>query len=152
MHIKWALALGLTLGLAATPALAGHKHRRGCGHVYSRPHNGWVSINVATRGFGFAFQSSRRYDPYGDRYYREPYYDPYYGRGYDRGYRWDPYYYDRSYDRPQGLLEEAPRSPAPLQRSLRLLTRAALASWPARAKRRPAGRCCSGLSGRFDPP
>ena len=105
MKTKWALAIALILGMAAMPALAKHKHRRGCGHVYSRPHHGWVSVNVATRGFGFSFQSSRRgdhyRDRYSDRYYREPYHDPYYGRSY-RGDRWDPYYYDRSYDRHKG--------------------------------------------------
>ena len=98
MTTRLALALGLILGIAALPATAGHRHRRGCGHVYSRAHHGWVSVNVATRGFGFSFQSSR---PYRDRYYRDPYYDPYYGRGYGGGY-WDPYHYDSRFDRHRG--------------------------------------------------
>jgi hypothetical protein len=75
--------------MAAAPAMARHKHRRGCGHVYSSAHRGWISVNVATRGFGFSFSSAPRYGRYDDRRY-----DPYYGRG-----RWDPYRYDSRYDR-----------------------------------------------------
>ena len=99
MKTRWAFALLLILGLAALPAMAGHKHRRGCGHVYSRSHGGWIGINVATRNFGFSFQSAPRYDGryYRDRYYGDRYYDPYGGRGY-----WDPYRYDRRYDKHRG--------------------------------------------------
>lgn len=102
---RWTLVLVpvLLLGLAAAPAMAGHKHRRGCGHVYSRAHHGWVSVNVATPHFGFSYSRAPRYDPYGydDRYQPDRYYD----RGYDRGYgdgRWDPYGYDSRYDDHRG--------------------------------------------------
>ncbi len=108
MKTSWALSLALVLGLTALPALAGHKHRRGCGHVYSRGHGGWISINVATRNFGFSYSRAPRYSRYDrDRYYGDPYGggyyggDPYGGGYYGRG-SWDPYYYDRSYDRHRG--------------------------------------------------
>ena len=103
MQTKWVLALALTLGMAAAPALAGHRHGGGCGHVYSQARRGWVAVNVATPHFGFSFSRAPRYDRY---------YDPYGGRYYDgrsRGYsgrggygRWDPYRYDSRYDRHRG--------------------------------------------------
>ena len=73
-------ALALVIGV---PANAGHRHGRDCGHVYSRPHGGWISIDVFGRFGGFSYRSQR--SPHGyhdDRYYRR-YSDPY---GYSPGY------------------------------------------------------------------
>ena len=50
MQTRWILTLALALGMAATPALAGHRHRSGCGHAYSRAHGGWVTIDDAPGG------------------------------------------------------------------------------------------------------
>lgn len=88
------------LALAVTvPADAGHRHRNGCGHVYSRPHRGWVSIDVSSRYGGFSYRSRRSpngYGRYGDRY-GDPYYDLY-----RRGYSWKDFkrrekYYKKRY-------------------------------------------------------
>ena len=77
--------------LIAVPATAGHRHGRECGHVYSRPHGGWISIDVFGRFGGFRYRSQR--SPYGyrddhnDRYYRrysDPYGSPYGYGGYGR--------------------------------------------------------------------
>jgi hypothetical protein len=96
MRTKWVLAFALVFGLSAMPAMAGHRHGRGCGHVYSRAHHGWIAVNVVTRNFGFSYQSAPRYDPSGgDRYYGKGY------RSYGGGY-WDPYRYDSRYDRHRG--------------------------------------------------
>jgi hypothetical protein len=108
MQTRWILTLALALGMAATPALAGHRHRSGCGHAYSRAHGGWVSVNVATPHFGFSFSRAPRYDRYyGDRYYRDRYDDDrYYGSPYGGRYggysSWDPYRYDSRYDKHRG--------------------------------------------------
>lgn len=86
MRTKWVFVIALMLGLAAMPAMARHRHHRGCGHVYSRARHGWVSINVATRNFGFSYTHAPRS--------RGRYSGPY-------GY-WDPYRYDSRYDRRRG--------------------------------------------------
>jgi hypothetical protein len=80
--------------------MAGHKHRHGCGHVYSQARRGWVSVGVGSGGFGFSYRSGPSY------YYGHPgrYYD---GRhhGYSSrwgGGFWDPYRYDSRYDKHRG--------------------------------------------------
>ena len=98
MRTKWVLAFVLIFGLSALPAVAGHRHGRGCGHAYSRAHHGWVAVNVATRSFGFSYRSAPSYDRYyGDRYYGNRYYGDPYGGGY-----WNPYRYDSRYDKHHG--------------------------------------------------
>ncbi|MCB1022683.1 MAG: hypothetical protein KDC27_22320 [Acidobacteria bacterium] len=102
MRTRWALAFLMAFALSAMPAMAGHRHGRGCGHMYSRAHNGWVSVNVATPYFGFSYSRAPRYDRYDDRHYGR-YSDPYGGPGYGGGYGyWDPYRYDSRYDRHRG--------------------------------------------------
>jgi hypothetical protein len=106
MRTKWVLAFALVFGLSAMPAMAGHRHGRGCGHVYSRARHGWIAVDVASRNFGFSYRSAPRYDAYGggryygDRYYGDRYYGDPYG-GYGGGY-WDPYRYDSRYDKHRG--------------------------------------------------
>jgi hypothetical protein len=87
--------------MAAMPAMADHRHGRGCGHVYSQARHGWVSVNVGTRNFGFSYQSAPRYDRYYDPYY-DGRYDRGYSRGYGRGYGWDPDRYDSRYSKHRG--------------------------------------------------
>lgn len=82
MHALKLAPLAALAVLTAVPALADHRHRRDCGHVYSRPHGGWVSIDVFGRFGGFSYQSRR--SPYSGRYRGDRYADPY---GYSRGYR-----------------------------------------------------------------
>jgi hypothetical protein len=104
MRTRWALTLLLALGIGAIPAMAGHKHRHGCGHFYSPARRGWVAIGVGSGNFGFSYSSAPRYHGYGDRYYGDPYYDGR-NRGWSRyggGGFWDPYRYDRHYDKHRG--------------------------------------------------
>lgn len=55
--------------LLATPLMARHKHRRGCGHYYE-PNRGWLSIEVHGRRGGFSYRQAPR-----NNYYRDGYYD-----------------------------------------------------------------------------
>ena len=79
------LSLLVLVGLLSTmPLLAGHKHRRGCGHHY-HPQRGWVSVQVFGRHGGFAYQSAPDpyyYGPRQPRYYRDGYFDGRHARRY----------------------------------------------------------------------
>ena len=55
--------------LLATPLMADHRHRRGCGHHFE-PNRGWISVEAYGPRGGFAFHRAP-----GVAYYRDGYYD-----------------------------------------------------------------------------
>ena len=73
-NILLSLVAVAMLALLATPAMAGHKHHRGCKHGYSA--RGYYGAPYHRRVYRHYYPRPVRYGYYGPPVYYEPYYAP----------------------------------------------------------------------------